>query len=687
MILDKRSYTVLAAIAENPNIKGTELEKKFVLSRKQLSYTIQKINDYLLDNDFEPIKRLKTGNIQISKAVMEAFGDFREDTVDFSKYIFSEMERLDLILFFLLCRNEELSLFHLSSAFHVSKNTILGDIKKLQPILNHMDLLIQYDRDGGYRIRGSELAKRRLLIDNIRQIMNMPMARSVFSEYGNLNHAEILQITQAIVNMEEKLKVKFTDQRLEELIYLVWFLQIRIKQGKTIQNLPSAYMEAKNSNEFSYVIEMLIELGITDEYEQLFVTVLFQSSNIQAVMDKDHHLDEQILASVVRVINNFESVSCIQFHDRTELIEMMYQHWKPAYYRILYNMPANNSVYDMVLMEYGHLHNIVRKSIEPFQAMLASEIPDEEAAFITVIIGGWLMREGMLEKVQEKKTAIVVCVNGVTVSNYLFLSLKSLLPELYFSDSLSMREFERYENHYDVVFSTTHLQTQKPLFVVNPFLNDFHKQMFKNKVLNTLQGVESSMIRVDELMAIMEKYGNIFDEKNMRKELDVYLHQDKHRDQQSHDYAQRSSLADLMSADCIQICSEHDLSWQAAIEMAAQPLMVHDLIQMRYVQAMIQNILVYQPYIMIRDGLILAHAGIDDGVNGVGMSLLRLPKRIDINGYMQADIIVVLATPDKERHLKALSQFNEFLEEEQGDEKIRHAGDEQVICRLMEGYH
>lgn len=686
MVLDKRSYTILTAIAENPSIKGIELEKKFVLSRKQLSYTIQKINDYLLDNDFEPIKRLKTGNIQVSKAVMEAFGGFRDDSVDFSKYIFSEPERLDLILFFLLCRNEELSLFHLSSAFHVSKNTILGDIKKLQPALNPMDLVIQYDREGGYRIIGGELAKRHLLIDNIRQIMNMPMASAVFSEYGNLDHDEILQITQAIIHMEEKLKVQFTDQRLQELIYLVWFLQVRIKQGKTIQNLPPAYMQAKKSNEFSYVIEMLNELGITNEYEQLFVTVLFQSSNIQAVMDKGHHLDEQILASVVRVSNNFEKISCTQFHDKTELIEMMYQHWKPAYYRILYNMPANNSVYDMVLMEYGHLHNIVRKSIEPFQAMLPCDIPDEEIAFITVILGGWLMREGMLEKVQEKKIAIVVCVNGVTVSNYLFLSLKALLPELYFADSLSMREFERYEKHYDVVFSTTHLQTNAPLFVVNPFLNDFHKQMFKNKVLNTLQGVESHMIRVSELMAIMEKYGNIFDEKNMRKELEDYLYRDKYADRENEPNAERPGLADLMRLEHIQIRSRDDLDWRSAIEIAAQPLMISRVIQMEYIQAMIQNIQVYEPYIMIRDGLIIAHAGIDDGVNGIGMSLLRLPNRIDINGYMNADIIVVLATANKEQHLKALSQLNEFLEEEQGDEKIRRAGNEQEICQLMGHY-
>ena len=50
---------------------------------------------------------------------------------------------------------------------------------------------------------------------------------------------------------------------------------------------------------------------------------------------------------------------------------------------------------------------------------------------------------------------------------------------------------------------------------------------------------------------------------------------------------------------------------------------------------------------------IIAHAGVDDGVYSMGMALLKLPEKLSFNGYMDADIIVVLATPDKTRHLPA----------------------------------
>ena len=44
LYLDERAYTVLKTIVNNPSITGKEVEMSLQLSRKQLSYTIEKIN-------------------------------------------------------------------------------------------------------------------------------------------------------------------------------------------------------------------------------------------------------------------------------------------------------------------------------------------------------------------------------------------------------------------------------------------------------------------------------------------------------------------------------------------------------------------------------------------------------------------------------------------------------------------
>lgn len=66
---------------------------------------------------------------------------------------------------------------------------------------------------------------------------------------------------------------------------------------------------------------------------------------------------------------------------------------------------------------------------------------------------------------------------------------------------------------------------------------------------------------------------------------------------------------------------------------------------------------------MIADGVIIAHAGVDDGAKRVCLSLLTMPERINVADYMEADVIIMIGTPDPTKHLDVLEQLNEILEE------------------------
>lgn len=82
--------------------------------------------------------------------------------------------------------------------------------------------------------------------------------------------------------------------------------------------------------------------------------------------------------------------------------------------------------------------------------------------------------------------------------------------------------------------------------------------------------------------------------------------------------------------------------------------------------------------------MIVAHAGVNDGVARPAMSLYRMPERISIDGYMDADIIMVLATPDKTIHLTALYQLIHLLENEVNLNKIRMAENTEELVQLIE---
>jgi transcriptional antiterminator/mannitol/fructose-specific phosphotransferase system IIA component (Ntr-type) len=686
MVIDKRIHAILKTLVHNPNISGVELQSKFGLTRKQLSYTIKKINDFLESSHLELIKRFKTGKFSVPKLVIETF---RNEPISLAigRYIYSEDERIHLLLFFLLIRTERLSLMHLSSSLTVSQNTVINDIKKVQAVIVQYHLQINYDRENGYRIVGSEIDKRYLLLKLIRRIINMPIADKIFRENEAITQGRLEQVGLVFSEIEKKLKIVFTDEQLQELTYFICFMLQRIETDKKIELLPDNYTEVANSRDFQLLKKLIERFGICDLNEQIFLMVLVQSSNIQTLSDKYFHLDAVLLESVVEVVDSFEQISCITFQDKSELIERIYQHWKPAYYRIRYHITNINSVYDIVLQEFGHLHEMVRKVIFPFEKILHCNIPDEEVAFITVLFGGWLTREGLINQIKTKKVAIFVCENSATVSTYLYLTLQILLPELHFSDAMSKREFEKYNHYYDIIFSTSHLLTDKLLFIVNPSLNNFHKNAFRNQVIRALQGIDPSIIQVEELMLIIEKYSFIKDQKALQKELTTYLYNDEVHDNPVRiTHQEPPSLADLMEKEHINITQKRDITWESALALAAQPLLNDQSIESCYLERMVNKIQFEQPYIMLVDGLIIAHAGIDDGVNKVAMSLLKLSERINICGYMQADLIVVLATNNPQKHLKALAQLNELLEFHEGATRIRNAKNSNEIWELFANY-
>ena len=74
----------------------------------------------------------------------------------------------------LLSKNEDLSLIHFTSELDVSKNTILSDLNEARKWVAEYDLAIRYSRRDGYLLEGEEFSIRKLLINIIYKVLEMP---------------------------------------------------------------------------------------------------------------------------------------------------------------------------------------------------------------------------------------------------------------------------------------------------------------------------------------------------------------------------------------------------------------------------------------------------------------------------------------------------------------------------------
>ncbi|MEW4238981.1 BglG family transcription antiterminator [Priestia aryabhattai] len=654
MHLDERSNLILKRVVSNPGISNSELERKYHLSRRQISYSFTKINDWLKSNNYPKIQRTNGGKFIIDPLLMELFTEKVEHSA--GSYIPSEKERAQLVLLMLLSSEEELSLLHFSSSLSVSKNTVLRDMKYTQRIVNGYHLEIIYSRMYGYDIVGSEWNKRKLLIEVLRTVYDMYQGETYIQAYTGISREEIKRLKEQMEKVEKRLALQFIDQKIKLLPYTIAILLKRIKKGNLIKDSYHIdYEELSDTKEFEAAEILIEDAACIPKEERLFITLQLLTSN---VLSSQFLRDEETLelkSSLKKSLALFEKKACITFKEKEKLLQKLVLHMKPAYYRIKYQLTTNYSIIEKVSEEFEAIHYIVKDSLKPFETYIGCPIPESEVMFITVFIGGHLINSG--ETIQLKKRAVVVCPNGVSISHLMEHTLRDLFPEFYFYEALSIREFDQSKAEFDMVFSPVPVQTSKHLFIVEQFISDFQKLQLRQRVIQTIFGLNTSVVNIEQLISVIEKYAKVDQKSQLQKALQDYFSlQVLNETSKNQEY----SLADLITPETIVLRDQVE-SWKEAISIAAAPLLHKGIITEAYIDKMQEQYPSMSPHIVLRLNVAIPHASPEDGVQAVGMSLLKLKEGL-LCGEQKVHFIVVIAAIDKKKHLNAMLQLMKLAE-------------------------
>ncbi|UXR45321.1 PTS sugar transporter subunit IIA [Staphylococcus simulans] len=118
---------------------------------------------------------------------------------------------------------------------------------------------------------------------------------------------------------------------------------------------------------------------------------------------------------------------------------------------------------------------------------------------------------------------------------------------------------------------------------------------------------------------------------------------------------------DILTKDKIKV-QDQVSDWSQAITEAAQPLLEQDYIETGYIDAMIDSVKEFGPYIVIAPEIAIAHARPEDNVNKVGLSLLKLNESINFaEDSHYASLIFVLSATDNTSHLNVLQSLAGLL--------------------------
>ena len=140
---------------------------------------------------------------------------------------------------------------------------------------------------------------------------------------------------------------------------------------------------------------------------------------------------------------------------------------------------------------------------------------------------------------------------------------------------------------------------------------------------------------------------------------------------------------DLLTEDKV-VVKTSTTDWSTAIHEAAQPLLNANVINEGYVDAMINSVNEFGPYIVIAPEIAIAHARPNGDVNEVGLSLLKLKEHVNFSeeGHY-ASLVFVLSAVDGQSHLTVLQDLASALGYKDTVQQLLATQDKAEILNLL----
>lgn len=124
-------------------------------------------------------------------------------------------------------------------------------------------------------------------------------------------------------------------------------------------------------------------------------------------------------------------------------------------------------------------------------------------------------------------------------------------------------------------------------------------------------------------------------------------------------------------------------TWQEAIQEAAMPLLREGAISEHYIEAMIHNVEVNGPYIVIMPDVAMPHSRVEDGAFKTATSLLKLEEAVLFPQEKEVHLIIVLAANDNDAHMQLLSDMVDiFMDEDKMNGLLKANSKEEIEAIL-----
>ncbi len=609
----------------------------------------------------------------------------KQETDDY----FSNEERVALTALMLLWKQERLTQNRLMEQFQISATTVKKDRRTIEILLQEYQLNLKSDIQNGYFIEGPEQGKRKLLFQLIVQYIDLDdvLFAEVVRYYTKLerelmkymNKQEICRMKQQMVALYGRLNIKSSDLAFNQMSLMLGIQRKRMDSDFLITEYePSGYDNWNPPLIGAIRVEFMCN-GLSEPEEQYLSDYImaFTGRSKEDFLQLPNWLEIQL--DTIGLVMEMERYTGGDFLTEQLVREALFQHMEVMIHRIKSDIRVYNPLTGMIKEKYGQVYEYCQKAVGFLEKKYQKKFPEEEIAYLTIYFYAYLEQK-------EPLKVMVVCGQGLSTGHMLAESLKKEFP-FYIVGVLAYFEKDTI-NHIDVdlVVSTIRIESLSiPVIKVSPILTKHDirvlHEFWENHEGSKYQMGKSEEVLIGSIVKIAKKCSADLDVSRFAEELMKLLYEQKIISRRSlHQYM----VKDVLTIDCIQLNQKVD-SWQEAIRVSARPLLENGTIEQSYIEAMIQSVEEFGPYIVIADHIALAHARPEEGVNGVGLSIATLEQPIPFGNamYDPVEMVICLSAVNSFSHLEVLSNIAEIISNKKYVDLLKACNTEEEFLKLV----
>lgn len=690
----ERLVHLLSKLIKNDSESINNLSSELNVTTRTIRNEMREINEMLASNQlpqFSISKGIVHNNLKQmqQRTLVKAFMlSGIEQT-----YLSPQQRILYLLLEFLTARTP-IFIVDIQARLEISKSTMDGDMRDFRSLLQEYGLRLTTDSKLGARIIGNERMIRMMFCDLIMQQTSLDelvterfFADNILTQKLKtiVSHVDLSFIDKTIRAIFKNSNLTSNDNYRYQAVMLtmIWLLRIKNNHYISEDSVDEDINLNVNQSQFINILISKFNLAINISAEIKYLAFIIGSFD----KNEDITLDNWVKAQVISVslIEWMEGSLGFPFSQSENLFEEVYYHISSLLRRLGQHINVFNPLKNTIKQGYPEIFNSVSEFTNTFKDRYHLTLSDDEKGYLSMYFSAAKVE---IQKKQDfKYRAAVVCNYGMATGKL----LAAKLEESFNVDViavLSVVEISILKKlRVDLVFKTIDVDIMDvPSIKVNPIPSALDLKFIKKFLavhveLSRYEGDSFEPTRLFNGILTLLKKNEVSVGKNLVFDLQRVFYAN-HLDINEREV--QPMLKDLISDDQIQL-NRDAKNWKTAIKIAAQPLLKQKFITQSYIEAMINSVEEYGPYIVIGPSIALAHARPEDGANKLGVSITTLKQPVNF-GNPENDpvhIIFCLAAVDNYSHLNVMKAIVQLINDPNKIEQLSKVTEVNKFKRIL----